>query len=117
MSFFHGNIDVLTAENTDYRRVLYTDREFQLVVMCLKPLEEIGREVHPETTQFIKIAKGFGLGEVDGTLLPLKTGSSVVVPPGAYHNFKNMSPVKDLKLYTIYTPPEHPPGLIQTHKS
>jgi len=117
---FIGNIEKLTLDNKDYRRVLHTDLKQQLVVMSLLPKQDIGMEVHRHTTQFIRIEKGTALVEmIHGNLSyvdTLKDGDAVVIPQGFHHNITNVEPKKHLKLYTIYSPPEHKPGTIQKKK-
>ncbi len=102
---FSVNIERATKENTDYRRVLYTGKNMQLVLMCLKPGEEIGEEVH-ELDQFIRVEKGDGMAYLNGHAHPLHDGSAVVIPKGTKHNILNTGE-EDLKLYTLYAPPEH----------
>ena len=116
-NIFFDNIEKDTIENNNYRHVLYTgpDRNLQLVVMSLKPKEEIGKERHPKTTQFIRIEKGNGIALVDNMEINLKDGSVVIIPPNIWHNIINNGN-SDLKLYTIYTPAEHPDKLIQVNK-
>lgn len=109
-------IEDLTLQNTYYRKVLYTNPGFQLVVMSLRPLEEIGKETHPRTTQFIRVEKGRATAIVGKKVYRLKAGDSVVVPPKTPHNIINKSKMRDLKLYTIYTPAEHKPKTIQKRK-
>ena len=94
-------------KNTDFRRVLYTGKHSQLVLMCLKPGEEIGEEVHPDVDQFFRFEKGEGLVVIDGVKHVVKDGSGAIVPSGARHNVINTSKTAELKLYTIYSPPEH----------
>lgn len=116
MSFYAGDIEKQTIENKNYRRVLYTDDNLQLVVMSLKPLQQIGGEVHPSTTQFFRVESGIGAVLIGETLLRVRDGVAFIVPPNTYHNVKNLSRTQALKLYTIYSPPEHPPGTIQKNK-
>ena len=111
-----GDIIQETLLNENYRKVLTTTSNMQLVVMCLQPGEEIGMEVHPETTQFFHIVSGVTIGVVDEVVYGLSSGEYLVVPPGANHNIINPSPGEKLKLYTIYTPPEHPRGTVQKTK-
>ncbi|MBU5557694.1 MAG: cupin domain-containing protein [Candidatus Aenigmatarchaeota archaeon] len=107
MKGFNTNIERDTLKNTDFRRVLYTGKYSQLVLMSLKPGEEIGEEVHPNVDQFFRIESGEGIVVIDGIKHKIKDGSAVVVPSGARHNVINTSKKSDLKLYTIYSPPEH----------
>jgi len=94
-------------KNADFRRVLYTGKHSQLVLMCLKPGEEIGEEVHQHIDQFFRFEKGEGLVVIDGVKHIVKDGSGAIVPCGARHNVINTSKTAELKLYTIYSPPEH----------
>ena len=104
---FHADIEEATLKNTDFRRVLYTGRHSQLVLMCLKPKEEIGMETHDHVDQFFRFEEGQGVVFIDNTKYTVKNGSAVVVPSGAKHNVVNTSAKDFLKLYTIYSPPEH----------
>ncbi|HOB18321.1 MAG TPA: cupin domain-containing protein [Candidatus Methanoculleus thermohydrogenotrophicum] len=112
---FVANIERETVENTYFRRVLYTGKYSQLVLMCLKPGEEIGEEVHDDVDQFFRFEKGEGVVVIDGVSHAVKDGSAVIVPNGANHNVLNTSKTTDLKLYTIYSPPEHRDGVV--HKT
>ncbi|MBP7410022.1 cupin domain-containing protein [Methanoculleus sp. 10] len=104
---FVADIEKETVKNTDFRRVLYTGKFSQLVLMCLKPGEEIGEEVHDDIDQFFRFEEGEGAVVIDGVKHTVKDGSAVVVPSGANHNVLNTSKTANLKLYTIYSPPEH----------
>ena len=104
---FVAEIEEETTKNTDFRRVLYTGKYCQLVLMCLKPREEIGEETHDDVDQFFRFEEGKGVVVIDGIKHPVKNGSGVIVPCGAKHNVMNTSRTSDLKLYTIYSPPEH----------
>ena len=104
---FAIDIETETVKNTDFRRVLYTSNFSQLVLMCLKPGEEIGEEVHDDVDQFFRFEEGDGVVVSDGVKHAVKDGSAVVVPNGANHNVVNTSKTENLKLYTIYSPPEH----------
>jgi mannose-6-phosphate isomerase-like protein (cupin superfamily) len=113
-----GSIEKQTLENTYFRRVLFTGRHAQLVVMCLQPGEAIGDEVHPNTDQFFRIEHGeakFVFNEKEGH--SVHAGDAVVVPAGTYHNVVNTSKTAPLKLYTIYSPPNHPAGTVQKTKA
>ena len=112
MQGFYGNIEQLTIENNDFRRVLYTGKHAQLVLMSLLPGEEIGSEVHPDHDQFLRFEAGEGTVAVDDTLYDVKDGDAVVVPAGARHNVVNASATEDLKLYTLYGPAHHQDGLV-----
>ena len=104
---FAADIEKETVKNTDFRRVLYTGKFSQLVLMCLKPGEEIGEEVHDDVDQFFRFEEGEGKVVIDDTEYKVKDGSAVVVPSSAKHNVLNTSKTANLKLYTIYSPPEH----------
>jgi len=109
------NIEKETMENNDYRRVLYTAKYSQLVVMSLKPDEEIGAEVHT-LDQFIRIEAGEAKAVLNGVEHTMKADDAVIVPAGAEHNIINTGDT-DLKLYTIYSPPEHKDGVVQATKA
>jgi mannose-6-phosphate isomerase-like protein (cupin superfamily) len=104
---FAANLEEETLQNTDFRRVLYTGHFSQLVLMCLKPKEEIGEEVHEDVDQFFRFEEGEGMVTIDTTKYAVKDGSGVIVPCGARHNVINTSRTRPLRLYTIYSPPEH----------
>jgi mannose-6-phosphate isomerase-like protein (cupin superfamily) len=111
-----GSIEKQTLENTYFRRVLFTGKHAQLVVMCLGPGEEIGDEVHQNVDQFFRIEQGkakFVFNEKQER--PVRDGDAVVVPAGTYHNVINTSKMLPLKLYTLYSPPNHPDGTV--HKT
>ncbi|OHA90829.1 MAG: cupin [Candidatus Zambryskibacteria bacterium RIFCSPHIGHO2_12_FULL_48_10] len=113
---FKDNIEKLTIENTDFRRVLYTGERSQLVLMSLKPGEEIGAEVHEDNDQFFRFEKGSGKVIIDNTEYEVSDGDAVVVPRGAEHNVINTSQMEDLKLYTIYSPAHHADGIVRATK-
>jgi mannose-6-phosphate isomerase-like protein (cupin superfamily) len=113
-----GDIEKQTIENNNFRKVLFTGKHEQLVVMSLKPGEEIGDEVHHNVDQFFRIEEGeakFILNEKEEHVVG--DGSAVIVPAGTYHNVINNSKTKFLKLYTVYSPPNHPPGTIHKTKA
>jgi len=111
MQGFVGNIEKLTEENNHFRRVLYTGHNLQLVVMALQPGEDIGEEVHDDVDQFFRVETGEGEVWIDGTRNPVKAADGIVVPQGARHNVVNTG--RDtLRLYTIYSPPEHIDGTV-----
>ncbi len=110
---YQGNIETLTLENTNFRKVLYTATGCQLVLMSLLPKEEIGFETHTENDQFFRFEKGKGRVLVDETEYVVGDGDAVIVPMGARHNVINTSDTEDLKLYTIYTPPHHKDGIVR----
>lgn len=116
MKGFNANIEQATLENTNFRKVLYTGKHSQLVLMSLAPGEEIGMEVHPDNDQFFRFEKGFGQCIIDGNSYDLTDGSVIVVPAGAEHNIINVSATEDLKLYTIYSPAHHKDGIVRTTK-
>jgi mannose-6-phosphate isomerase-like protein (cupin superfamily) len=111
------NIEKDTLANRDYRRVLFTGRNTQLVLMTLQPGEEIGREVHDEHDQFIRIEAGTGKVVLNGKEHNLGDGTAVVIPAGVEHNVVNTSRTEPLRLYTLYSPPEHPDGTVQHTKA
>lgn len=115
MNGYVTNIERATLENIDYRRVLYTGKNSQLVLMSLKPGEEIGTEVH-QLDQFIRIERGTGKAILDGIEHALTDGSAIVVPAGAQHNIINTES-DDLKLYTVYSPPNHKDGTVHPTKA
>lgn len=108
-------LEKITKKNTNYRQVLYTTKQSQLVLMSLKYKENIGKEVHRRTTQFIKIEKGSAEVSIDGQISRLNAGDSVMIPAGARHDITSLSR-SGVKLYTIYSPPEHPPDTLQETK-
>jgi len=113
---FSANLESETRGNTDFRRVLYTGKYSQLVLMRLRPKEEIGEETHDDVDQFFRFEEGEGVVIIDGVKHPVTDGSGVVVPNGARHNVVNTSRTKDLRLYTIYSPPEHMDKVIRRTK-
>ncbi len=115
MKGYHINIEEATEQNTDYRRVLYTGKHSQLVLMSLKPQEEIGEEVHPENDQFFRFEEGEGKVVIDGNEYFVKDGDAVIVPAGAKHNVINTGS-ESLKLYTIYSPPHHRYDVVRATK-
>jgi mannose-6-phosphate isomerase-like protein (cupin superfamily) len=113
-----GPIEKQTLKNTYFRQVLYTGKHAQLVLMCLKPGEDIGDEVHPNVDQFFRIEQGeakFVFNEKQERTA--QDGDAVVVPAGTYHNVINTSKTVPLKLYTIYSPPNHPDGTVHKTKA
>jgi len=110
---FVADIETETVKNTDFRKVLYTGRFSQLVLMCLEPGEEIGEEVHDDVDQFFRFEEGEGSVVIDGVAHAVKDGNAVIVPNGALHNVINTSKTANLKLYTIYSPPEHQDGVVR----
>ena len=116
MKGFVENIEQLTLDNTDFRRVLYTGKHLQLVLMTLQPGDDIGEEVHDGHDQFFRIESGKGEVLIDGTRHPVQDDDAVVVPAGARHNVTNIG-AAPLKLYTLYAPPEHKDGVIHPTKA
>ena len=116
MKGFKSNIEKDTLKNKNFRKVLYTSKHSQLVVMSLKPKQEIGAEVHPDNDQFLRFEGGRGRVEIDGNKYPVKDGDAVIVPAGAKHNVINTSTSEELKLYTIYSPPHHKDGIVRKTK-
>ena len=110
MRGFVQNIEDLTVRNDAFRRVLYTAKHCQLVVMALKPQEEIGAEVHT-LDQFFRVEEGTGEAILDGVRMTIRAGFAVVVPAGAHHNIINTGNIP-LKLYTLYAPPNHRDGVV-----
>jgi mannose-6-phosphate isomerase-like protein (cupin superfamily) len=114
-----GYVTVLekeTRKNADFRRVSYTGKHSQLVLMSLKPGEEIGEETHEDVDQFFRFETGEGKVIIDGVEHHVKDGSGVIVPAGARHNVVNTSKRANLRLYTIYSPPEHQDGVVRHTK-
>lgn len=116
MKGFVSNIEQDTLANEDFRHVLYTGKHSQLVLMCLKPNEEIGIETHPDNDQFFRFEKGQGKCIIDGNESAIADGMAVVVPAGAEHNIINTSETEPLKLYTIYSPAHHQDGIVRATK-
>ncbi|MEN6370534.1 MAG: cupin domain-containing protein [Armatimonadota bacterium] len=119
MTGFVGSIEKQTLENGYFRKVLFTGKHSQLVLMCLRGGEEIGNEIHPNVDQFFRLEHGearFVLNNGSEEHIA-HDGDAVVVPAGTYHNVINTSPTEDLKLYTIYSPPNHPDGTVHKTKA
>jgi mannose-6-phosphate isomerase-like protein (cupin superfamily) len=110
MKGFVQNIEDLAVENTDFRRVLYTAKNCQLVLMTLMPGEEIGLEVH-QLDQFFRVEEGAGEAVLDGVRTDISAGFAVLVPAGSQHNIINTGSVS-MKLYTLYAPPNHRDGVV-----
>ena len=113
MKGFFGNIEQDTIENGQFRRVLYTGKHTQLVLMSIIPDGEIGTETHEDNDQFFRIEAGSGKVIVDDTVYEVSDGSAIIVPAGAVHNVINTSDTDDLKLYTLYSPPHHKDGIVR----
>jgi mannose-6-phosphate isomerase-like protein (cupin superfamily) len=116
MKGFSINIEKATLANNNFRKVLYTARHSQLVLMSLKPMEDIGLEVHAKNDQFFRFEKGHGKCIIDGHEYKVSNGSAIVVPAGAKHNIINTSRTEDLKLYTIYSPAHHKDKIVRKTK-
>lgn len=117
MKGFFANIEDQTLENNNFRKVLYTGKHSQLVLMSLKPGEDIGEEVHTENDQFFRFEGGEGKCIIDGNEHIVGDGVAIVVPAGANHNVINTSQSEDLKLYTIYSPAHHQDGIVRETKA
>ncbi|EKF39848.1 hypothetical protein NA8A_23839 [Nitratireductor indicus C115] len=116
MKGFVADIEELTEENSDFRRVLYTGKKLQLVLMAIKPGGEIGEEVHEDRDQFFRVEKGKGEVLIDGNPSKIKSDDAIIVPAGARHNIRNTGD-KPLRLYTLYAPPEHRDGTVHVTKA
>mgnify|MGYP001573862946 FL=1 len=116
MKGFVLNIEKDTLENSNFRKVLYTGKHSQLVLMCLKPNEEIGMEVHTDNDQFFRFESGVGKVIIDGNNYDVADGFAVVIPAGAQHNIINTSDTDFLKMYTIYSPAHHKDGIVRATK-
>jgi mannose-6-phosphate isomerase-like protein (cupin superfamily) len=116
MKGFNANIEKETLDNENFRKVLYTTNHSQLVLMSLRPKEEIGMEVHKDNDQFLRFERGSGKCIIDGNEYMVGDGSAVIVPAGAQHNVINISETEDLKLYTIYSPAHHKDGIVRATK-
>ena len=116
MKGFRGNIEKDTLENRKFRKVLYTGKHSQLVLMSLRPKEDIGMETHTENDQFFRFESGQGKVIIDGNEYEVGDGVAVIVPAGAKHNIINTSDSKELKLYTIYSPAHHKDGIVRETK-
>jgi mannose-6-phosphate isomerase-like protein (cupin superfamily) len=119
-SGFVGPIEDLTIQNTHFRKVLFTGKHLQLVVMSLKPGEEIGKEVHHHVDQFFRIDAGEGklvFGDDGKESFPVRDGDALLVPAGVVHNIVNTSKTESLQLYTLYSPPNHPAETVHKTKA
>jgi len=117
MSGYSIDIEARTLANDKFREVLYTAKNSQLVVMTLRPGEEIGLEKHEGHDQFIRVEAGDGVAILDGERHALSDGVAVVIPAGTEHNVINTSASAPMRLYTLYSPPEHPPGTVHRTKA
>jgi len=116
MKGFKSNIESDTLENINFRKVLYTSKYLQVVLMKLNPGEEIGEETHKGVDQFFRFEGGTGKGVIDGHAYKVSNGDAIVVPAGARHNVINTDPSKGLMMYTIYAPPNHKDGVTNSTK-
>jgi mannose-6-phosphate isomerase-like protein (cupin superfamily) len=113
---YKANIEELTIENSNFRKVLYSGEQMQLVLMSLKPGEDIGTEIHPDNDQFFRFDAGSGKVLINETEYEVTDGDAVIVPKGAEHNIINTSETEDLKMYTIYAPAHHKDGIVRATK-
>lgn len=116
MNKFKGNLENLTINNNYFRQVVFTAPHSQLVLMSLKPLEEIGMETHPDNDQFLRFESGNGKVIIDSEEYLVSDGDAVVIPAGSEHNVINLDNAYELKLYTIYSPSHHPDGTVHKTK-
>lgn len=116
MKGFKTGIEKETSYNYNFRKVLYTGKHMQLVLMSLKPGEEIGAEIHKDNDQFFRFESGSGKCLIDGNEYKVKDGDVIVIPAGAKHNIINVDSKTELKMYTIYAPPHHKDGIVRTTK-
>ena len=116
MKWFHTNIEQDTLDNLNFRKVLYTGKHMQLVLMTLQPWEDIGMEVHKENDQFFRFEWWEGKCIIDGTSYDVEDGSAIVIPAGAEHNIINTSDIEPLHMYTIYGPAHHKDGIVRVTK-
>jgi mannose-6-phosphate isomerase-like protein (cupin superfamily) len=116
MNFYNEDVARMARENEDFRRVLFTTERSQLVLMALRPGEEIGEEVHEGTDQVLAFVEGEGEAVIEGEGRPVRAGGVAVVPAGTRHNFV-AGRGSSLKLFTVYTPPEHPDGTVHRTKA
>lgn len=116
MTGYIGNIEELSLANTYFRKVLYTGQHSQLVLMCIQVNEDIGEEVHEIVDQFLRIEEGEGKVIMDGEEHPIRDGDAIIVPAGTKHNIINTSANRQLKLYTVYSPPHHKDGVVHKTK-
>ena len=116
MKGFIHNIEDLTEKNSNFRRVLYTGKHVQLVLMSIPRGQDVGEEVHPDRDQFFRVEKGKGEIWIDGKMTKIESDFAMVVPAGAKHNIKNTGE-KPLKMYTLYGPPEHEDGTVHVTRA
>jgi mannose-6-phosphate isomerase-like protein (cupin superfamily) len=113
---FKTKIEKATLQNANFRKVLYTSKHLQLVIMSLLPGEDIGSEVHRKTDQFFRFEQGHGKCVINENEYDIRDGDVVMIPAGAKHNIINVDPVTQLKMYTIYAPPNHKDGVVRSTK-
>jgi mannose-6-phosphate isomerase-like protein (cupin superfamily) len=113
MKRFSANIEQKTLDNDNFRHVIYTGKNTQLVLMSIIPGGEIGMETHPDNDQFFRFESGKGKVIIDGNEYEVSDGSAAIVPAGAEHNVVNASDTEALKLYTLYSPPHHKDGIVR----
>lgn len=116
MKGYKNNIEKATLDNANFRKVLYSGKHLQLVLMSLKTGEEIGEEVHKENDQFFRFEGGNGKCIIDGNNYNVTDGDVIIIPAGAKHNIINNDPAAELKMYTIYSPPHHKDGIVRATK-
>ena len=116
MKGFKANIEKGALHNSDFRKVLYTSKHLQLVLMNLKAGEEIGAETHNDNDQFFRFESGTGICVIDGNEYRVTDGDVIIIPAGAKHNIINSGGQAELKMYTIYAPPHHKDGIVRTTK-
>jgi len=116
MTGYKGSLEEDTLTNSFFRHVIFTAPHSQLVLMCLKPLEEIGMEVHPDNDQLLRFEIGKGKAIISNEEMTFEAGDCVIIPAGNYHNIINTSETEELKLYTVYSPAHHPDGTIHKTK-
>lgn len=116
MKGFKIALEKATVDNSNFRKVLYTSKHSQLVLMSLEPLEEIGMETHPDNDQFFRFESGKGKCLIDGNVYEVQDGDAVIIPAGAMHNIINTDAEKQLKMYTIYSPAHHKDGIVRSTK-
>ena len=116
MKGYKNNIEKATLDNANFRKVLYSGKHLQLVLMSLKAGEEIGEEVHKENDQFFRFEGGNGKCIIDGNNYNVTDGDVIIIPAGAKHNIINTDAATELKMYTIYSPPHHKDGIVRATK-
>ena len=117
MKGYSINVEQATIANKNFRKVLYTGKHSQLVLMSLLPNEEIGMEVHPDNDQFFRFEAGQGTCVIDGNEYAVSDGDAIIIPAGAKHNIINTSSTDDLKMYTLYSPAHHKDGIVRATKA